>query len=814
MDTLLRDIRHALRMMARSPGFTAVAAAALALGIGANSAIYSVVNGVLLRPLPYGGAERVVQIWNHWEGWPQTWLSPPEYQDFATRSRTLEHVAAYTSGGRNLTGGDAPERVRVGFTTASAFPALGVQARLGRVYGAEEDRPGGPRVAVLGWGLWQRRFAGDPAIVGRTVLLNDSAVTVLGVMPPGFQLPTDFVGQPMDLWMPLQLDPGNPGARGGHYLYALARVRQGVAVSAAVREVEAIAKRMTEEFKDSYSPAFGSTAVPVSEQIVGKVRPALLVLAGAVGFVLLIACANVANLLLARSEARQREIAVRVALGAGRGRIVRQLLTESVMLSLAGGALGLLLAFWSVGALRAAAPESIPRAADAAVDGTVLAFTLAVALATGILFGLVPALHATRPDLQNKLREGGRSGGAMINHGPTRVLVVAELSLALVLVIGAGLLVQSFARLLGVSPGFNPAGVLTMQLSLPASKYAGSSDVWRFYRQLLERVEEVPGVQGAAGVRALPMTGPIGDWGFQVEGRHGRPQHEAWSAGDWQVVTPDYFRVMQIPLKQGRGFTSADDERAPGAIVINEELAKKAFPGGNAVGQRVRLGGGSDTAWRTVVGIVGNVRSQGLDAEIRTELYLPHAQWPLGGGTPQRNLFLLIRSAGDPAALTAAIRREVRSLDPNLPVASIRTLDEVVGGWAAERRLTMLVLSGLAAVALALAAVGIYGVMAYSVAQRTQELGIRMALGASPRDVLALVLRQGAALAAVGIALGLAGAAALTRLLSGMLYEMSATDPATFGALALLLAAVALFATYIPARRATRVDPVTAIRND
>ncbi|HKG91902.1 MAG TPA: ADOP family duplicated permease, partial [Gemmatimonadaceae bacterium] len=550
MDTLLRDIKHALRAMRRAPGFTAVATVALALGIGANTAIYSVVNGVLLRPLPYGGAERVVQIWNHWEGWPQTWLSPPEYWDFVNQSRTLEHVAAYTSGGRNLTGGDAPERVRVGFATANVFPALGAQPRIGRAFGAEEDRPNGPRVAVLGWGLWQRRFAGDPGIIGRTILLNDSAVTVLGVMPPGFQLPTDLAGQPMDLWMPLQLDPAAGGGRGGHYLYAVARTKPGVGTAAAAREVEALAKRMTEQFTDQYSPAFGSEAVPVAEEIMGKVRPALLLLAGAVGFVLLIACANVANLLLARAESRQREIAVRVALGAGRGRIVRQLLTESVLLALAGGALGTLLATWGVGALRAAAPASVPRAAEASVDGTVLGFTLLVSLATGVLFGLVPALQAGRMghprsgSLQSTLREGGRgNSGDARRQQVRRALVVAELSLALVLLVGAGLLVRSFSRLLGVSAGFDPSGVLTMQVTPPASKYASTPDVWRFYRVLFERLGALPGVQAAAGVRALPMTGPIGDWGFQVEGAGAQGAREQWQSGDWQVVTPGYFDV-------------------------------------------------------------------------------------------------------------------------------------------------------------------------------------------------------------------------------------------------------------------------------
>jgi predicted permease len=572
---------------------------------------------------------------------------------------------------------------------------------------------------------------------------------------------------------------------------------------------------MLEANPDSYSPAFGATLVPVREQVLGDVRTPILVLLGAVGFVLLIACANVANLLLARSEARGREVAVRTALGAARGRIVRQLLTESVVLALLGGVGGLLLAYWGVSALVAAAPASVPRVAEVGVDGRVLAFTLLVSLGTGLLFGTVPALHATRADLHGMLKDGGR--GSTVDAGRQRfrrAMVVTEIALALVLVVGAGLLIQSFARLRGVDAGFDPDGVLTMQLALPPSTYAEKGQVWAFYRQALDRVRALPGVKAAGAVRALPMTGPVGDWGLRVEGRPAPGPHEEGIAGDWQVVTPDYFRTLGIRLVRGRLLTEADDDRAVPAILVNEELAKRAWPDGEAVGRRLMLGGTVDSVWRTVVGVVADVRQQGLDAAIRPELYLPHAQWPAGDGTPQRNMALVVRGNGDVTALAGAIRREIRRIDSNLPVSDVRTMNAVVGSWAAERRLTTLVLGAFALVALALAAVGIYAVMAYAVVRRTHEIGIRMALGAAERDVLGMVVGQGVALALIGVAVGLAAALALTRLMSSMLYEVSATDPATFAGLALLLAAVAVAATYVPARRATRVDPMVALRSE
>ena len=812
MDTLLHDLRFALRTLRKSPGFTTVAVLTLALGIGATTAIFSVVNGVLLRPLPYGQPERVVMLWNHWKGWPETWLSQAEYWDFSDQNRSFEGVAAFTDGTRNITGNGDPEKLRADFVTANAFPLLGVRAARGRTFTAQEDQPGSG-VAIISDGLWKRRFGGDPGVVGRSIQLDDSAVTVIGVMPPGFQLPLDFAGQSKDLWLPLALvrDSAAADGRGNHGLNAFAKLGPGVTLAAANAEVGAIAKRMTELYPTEEPEGFGSFIVPVTTQVMGDVRPALLLLLGATAFVLLVACANVANLLLARSEVRQQEIAVRTALGAGRTRLVRQLLTESIVLALTGGAFGLLLARWGIDGLLATAPTGIPRLEQVGIDDRVLAFALLASIGTGILFGLAPAFHLALRDIQGTLRSYGRgstAGGARsrIRHA----LVVSEIAIALVLVIGGALLIQSFVRLRGVDAGFDPRNVLTLQISLPPSSYASNAQVRTFYRTLLERARGLPGVQSAGATRALPMDGVIGDWGFTIEGPDASQSDHM--QGDWQVVAPGYFAAMRIALKEGRPLTDADDDGAAGVILMNEELARRAFPRGDAVGRRVRMGG--DTLWRTVIGIVGDVRQRGLDAEVRPELYLPHAQFPTAAGNALRQMYVVVHTASDPAGITSAIRREMRALDPNVPIASVRTMDTVVGSWAAERRLSMGVLSILAIVALALAAIGTYGVMSYAVAQRTQEIGLRMALGAEPRDVLNLVVRQGLGLALTGVVIGLAAALALTRLMHSMLYQVGATDPATFVGITVLLAATAIVATYIPARRATRIAPTVALQSE
>ncbi|MGH7525750.1 MAG: ABC transporter permease, partial [Gemmatimonadales bacterium] len=655
-----------------------------------------------------------------------------------------------------------------GFATADVLPLLGVAPALGRNFAPEEDLPGRAPVVLLSDQLWRRRFGKDPKIVGRRVVLDDAPAQVIGVLPPGFQFPLDFAGEPMDLWAPAQLDPGiDRGERGWHFLRVLGRLKPGVTPEAAGLEVAALALRMRDRYPNEYTKGFMGSVTRVADNVVGEVRPALFVLVAAVGMLLLIACANVASLLLARSEVRQREIALRTALGAGRGRIVRQLLTESVLFAAVGGAIGLVLAIWGLRALILAAPPTIPRLDEIGVDGRVLAFTAVVALGTGLLFGLAPALHAVRADLANALTDGGKGGTAgRARQRFRRGLVVAQIALALVLVTGAGLLVQSFLRLRGVDPGFNPEQVLTARIELSPVRYGKSDQTRAFYQQLTRRIEELPGVQSAAAVRALPMTGrlDIGDWSFLLEGKFSIPPGPGdWHPADWQVVTPEYFRTMGIPLLEGRGVEECDRVDSPGAMVVNQTLARRVWPDGNALGQRVILGGGAtDSVWRTVVGVVGDVRHRGLNTAPRPEMYLPHAQFPAGTGDASRSMYLAVRTTGDPARLAPAIRAALDGLDPNVPLVQLQTMEQALGAWAAERRLTMLVVTGFALVALILGAVGIYGVMAHLVVQHTREIGLRVALGAVPAEILRLVLAQGAWLAGVGIAVGVAGALAVT----------------------------------------------------
>ena len=817
-DVLLRDLRYALRNLRQRPGFTAVAVLTLALGIGANSAIFSVVNGVLLRPLPYRAPDELTILRGGWDGHPDAALSLAEYWDFKERQRTLAGMGAYADGSLTLTGSGAPERLDAGFVTADLLPVLGVPPAIGRGFLAEEDLPGRPGVVLLSDGLWRRRFGADPGIVGRPLRLDDQPFTVVGIMPPGFQLPSHFTGTGAELWSLLQLDPAvNRAERGWHYLDVVGRRRPGVPMALVERETAALMAAMKAEYPTEYQASFAGTATPLDADVVGDTKPAILVLLGAVALLLLIACANVASLLLARAEARQREMAVRTALGADRGRIVAQLLTESLVIALAGGALGLLLAEWGLRALVLAAPPSIPRLDSIAIDGRVLGFTLLVAIGTGILFGLAPALHSARPDLAGSLVDGARGGTAgMARQRFRRGLVVGQIALALMLLTGAGLLVRSFVRMRAVDPGFDPQRLLTAEIEISPERYQGSEQVRAFYAELLRRIEELPGVASAGTARALPMTGQleIGDWSFLLEGRFSSPPLPSeWEAADWQVISPDYFETMRMPLIAGRGLEESDRAGGSQVLVVNQTLARKVWPAGDAVGQRVLLGGGAtDSVYRTVVGIVGDVRHRGLSAEPRPEMYLPHQQFPAGTGTAMRSLYLTVRTSGDPEALTPALRAAVASLDPDAPLSEVQTMEQALGGWAAERRLTMLVVSGFAFVALLLGAVGIYGVMAHLVVQRTREIGIRMALGAVPREILQLVLRQGAWLAGLGIAAGVLGALAVGRLLAGLLFRTAPTDPLTFAGTALLLAAVATLASVVPALRATRVDPNEALR--
>jgi putative ABC transport system permease protein len=814
------DLRYALRGMRQRPGFTAVAVLTLALGIGATTAIFSVVNGVLLRPLPYDRPDQVVMIWGWRKQKAQAELSVPEYWELQEQAHSFQRVAAFADGSVNLTGSGTPERLQMGYFTASALPLLGVAPAIGRGPTVDDDLPGRPPVVLLSDGLWRRRYGADRSIVGRTVILDDAPTTIIGVMPPAFQLPLHFSGSEMELWGPLQLDPASDRReRGWHFLQMMGRLRPGVDAAAAEREVAALARRMRETYPNDYLPGFTASVRPVDDQVVGDARPAILLLLGAVGLLLLIACANVASLLLARAESRQREMAVRAALGAGRGRIVRQLITESVVLAAIGGTVGLLLAVWGVRALVLAAPSSVPRLGAIEVDGWVLTFAAVASLSAALLFGLAPALHAGRVDLATTLAEGGRWGSSSAaGQRFRRGLVVGQIALALVLLIGAGLLAQSFLRLRQVDPGFDPDHLLTARVELSSVSYQHSPEIRALYEELLRKIQAIPGVQSAAGVRALPMTGrvDIGDWSFVIEGEFSTPPAPPdWHPGDWQVVTPDYFQTMRIPVLQGRGVDPGDQPNSPGVVVINQTLARQVWPEGNALGRRVLLGGGAvDSVWRTVVGIVGDVRRRGLSDEPRPEMFLPHAQFPAGTGTATRSLYLAVRSSGDAARLAPALRAALDEIDPNIPLAGVQTMEQALGSWAAERRLTMLLVTGFALVALTLGAVGIYGVVAHQVVRRSREIGIRMALGAVPREILLLVLSQASGLAGFGIAAGLAGALMVTRLIGALLFRVQPTDPMTFLGTAVVLALVTVLASLVPALRAARVNPIETLRSE
>jgi predicted permease len=782
-----------------------IAVFTMALGIAATTAVFSVVHSVLLAPLPYANPAGLVMIWDHWTGWPSTWVSPAELADYHDKARSFAMVGAFSSLESNLTGGDIPERVRVGTASAGVFAALGTAAERGRLYSDAEDAPGGSLVAVISDGLWHRRFAADPSIVGRQILLDDRSTTVIGIMPPGFQLPLDFGAEAMDLWVPLALGTIPPTPRGNHFLNVIARLRPGVTPAAAEREVRAMSGQMVRDYPGDYDQTFGAFTRGVSHQVLGDVRPTLILLLGAVTCVMLIACANVTNLLLSRAHARERELVIRATLGASPGRLIRELVGQSVALALVSGAIGVVVAAIVVRAIAATAPVTIPRIRDVRVDGMALVFSVVISLLTGLVCGLAPALRARRTNLQRVLASGGR--GATLDRAGDRVrrvLVATEVALSVLLLVGAGLLLKSFARLQDVDPGFATANVLTARVSVPIARYPDDAATRAFYRDATDRIRSLPGVTAAGLVRVLPMTDIMGDWDFMI------PGNPTMYAGDWQVVSPDYFRVMDIALRDGRFLTDADDARGPNVVIVNEALARRAWPQGHVVGQRIRMGQNKSDE-RTVIGVVADIRHRGLDADPRPELYLPHAQWATGSGAI-RVMYIVIKSERDPRTLIADVARAVRTLDPNLPIADVRTMDQVISSWTAARRLALTVLAMLAGAALVLAAVGLYGVVSYAVGQRTNEIGIRRALGARAGSVLALVARQGSAPVMIGITVGLAGAFGASRLIGAMLFQTSAADPVVFGAVPILLGVVAAVATYVPARRAVRVDPLTALR--
>jgi len=823
MERLLQDIRYGIRMLVKSPGFTAVAVLTLALGIGANTAIFSVVNAVLLRPLAYKDSPSLVNIWGKFEkqGIPQNWISEPEYWDLLDHNESCSQIAAFALGGSgNLTRADArPVQVSEAACTATLFPLLGIEPALGRGFSAEEDQPGRSHVALLSYALWQSQFGGDANILSRSIRLDGETYAVVGVLAKQFSL----AGK-RDLWVPLALNRAKPQDRGSHYLHVVARLKPGVNFAQASAALTRFAGDLERAYPGNYGRGgendFGMFMVPVKEQLVGKLRPALLVLLGAVAFVLLIACANVANLLLAHASAREKELAIRAALGAGRSRLVRQLLTESLILALAGGLLGLALGYWGVGALRALVPAKTPRMDEVRLDPLVLAFTFGVSLLTGLFFGLAPAWQIARTDLRETLNEAGRGASAAVGSRRLRAaLVVSELALAVLLLVGAGLLIRSFGALLNVSPGFQTQHLMTMELTLPEKAYPDGAPVANFYRQVLARVQTLPGVQAAGAVSEMPLSDSYSSGSVLFEDTSVPNVPRAPELGnlpfmeiDYRSATPGYFQAMQIPLVGGRLLTDGDDASAPLVAVVDTAFAHRFWPTGDAIGKRIATDAIPDSnppapRWRTIVGVVGHVKHYGLDVEGREQLYFPHAQRGFA-----RDMTLAVRTSLEPASITNAVRRQVLAIDKDMPIYNIATMEERVSTSVAQPRLNLSLLAVFAALALVLAAVGVYGVMAYAVTQRTHEIGVRMALGAMPADVLKQVLAEGGRMALAGTALGLAAALALTRFISSMLFGVRPHDPLTFAVVAAVLVLVALAACVVPALRATRVDPLVALR--
>jgi putative ABC transport system permease protein len=798
---MLNDLRYALRQLIKAPSFTAVAILTLALGIGACSAIFSVVNVVLLRPLDYPEPGRIVAIREtQLPQFPEFSVSPPNYLDWEKQTKSYEYLAAYGGANVNLTGEGEPQRLVGVKATAHYFDAYGVKPVLGRMLLPEEDAQGKNHVVVLSYPFWQRVFGGGRDVVGRAIQLNGEPYTVIGVAPVGFGLTSQ-----VDVWMPMAFKPDETAndARGGHYINVVGRLKPGVTVAQARAELEVIASQLAKQYPDS-NKGWGIFMMPLQDYSVRDVKPVLYTLLGAVGCVLLIACANLANLLLARATARHREISIRAALGASRARLVRQLLTESVVLSLCGGAAGLLLARWGLDALLALAPTSLPRITEIHLDSGVLLFSLALSIVTGLVFGIAPAWLAARADVNEALKQGTRGsteGGA---RGRLRsALVVIEVTFALMLLGGAGLLARSFMQLAHVDPGFIPENATLLRLSLPQTKYALPEQQAAFADALLERVKALPDVQSAGLTHSMPL---VSDYvlGFNIEGRPAIAPSDLPNT-NYYAVTPDYFRAMGIRLIRGRVFTRQDDPKAPRVAIINETMARQHFPNEDPIGKRINITNGPDT-WREIVGIVGDIKQYGVDKATSAQSYEPFAQVPFS------SLNVVIRTSGPPAALLGAIRPTVYAVDKDQPIGAIRPLEEIVADSIARQRFAMTLLTVFSLVALVIAAVGIYGVMAYNVVQRTGEFGIRMALGAQQRDVLRLVLAQGGKLVGLGLIIGLAATLAASRAMGSMLFNTSAQDPLTLGTITLLLGAVALVACLLPASRATKVNPIDALR--
>ena len=804
LGTVWQDIRYGIRTLLKNYSFTVIVLAVLALGIGANTAIFSVTNAVLLRSLPYGDEDRIMMVWENdtKEGNPKNAVAPGNFVDFKEQNQVFDNLAVYTQpSGVNLTGTDEPERVEAAGISANLFTVLGVKPALGRTLLPEDDKPTTTPVAIITNGLWQRRFGADSGIINRKLMLDGNNYTVVGVLPPDFQLP-----ERVQAFIPLPMVGNRATSRTQHFLRVLGHLKPGVSVEQARQNLEDISRRLQQQFPQT-NAGRGATVIPIKEQFVGDVRYALLVLFAAVGCVLLIACTNVANLLLTRGNGRQREVAVRAALGASRGRIIQQLLIENSLLALLGGALGLLIASGIINLFITFVRTVFPRGAEVGISPMVLIFTLVISVLTGLFFGLLPALQLSKPDLNAVLKEGGRGStdGSRV-HRIGKALVVAEIAISLLVLVCAGLIIKSFLRLQRVDPGFNAENVLTMQISLPNSTYRQEENIAGFYRQLHERIQGLPGVRASSLISRLPLAGDRATTSITVEGRP--VQDGELPEAHYRVIGSDYFRLMSIPMLNGREFTEQDSDRAQAVVIINESMAKSIWPREDPVGKRVRLGSDPAFPFASVVGVVRDALNFGLDADARYEVYVPYLQ------NPPLRARLVVRTASDPLSLVNSIKGQIGLLDKNLPVSEITTMEKLLADSIAQKRFSMMLLSLFACLALALAAMGIYGVISYSVTQRTHEIGIRMALGANRWDILNLIVRQGAKLALIGVGIGLVAALFLTRGLVSLLYGVSATDPIVFVGLAILLAGIALLACFIPAWRATKINSMTALRHD
>ena len=807
-DALRQDLRYAGRALRRNPGFTFVAVLTLALGIGANTAIFSVINGVLLRPLPYPDHDRLVRVFTSFRGsgTERYAVSQPEFLDYKGLKHVFENAAAFSGASVTMTGDGEPERLRGIAATHDLLPVLGIAPLYGRNFESREGREGVEPVVIVTHDLWQNRFGGEPSLLGRVLNMNGRSRRVIGILPPGVTL---YGAQ---IFIPHYINPDSLAGRASNYLSVIARLQPGMSVERAKAELEALTRRTAEQFRQTYPTAMGYSATTVSmlDEMVGDIRLPLMILLGAVGLVLLIACANVANLLLARGEARQQEVAVRLALGASGRRILRQLLTESTVLALIGAAGGLLLAWWGMKALLSVNPEAIPRFQEIHLDLTVGLVTLVLAMVTGILFGLTPALHLVRTELQSTLKEGGRGGTESHRQRLGRTLVTAEVALAVVVVIGAALLLRSFRELRGTDPGFRAENVLAVDLSLPLARYDAAATT-SFYQRLVEQMRALPGVRMAAAASDVPPVAGGNNWDIAIDGRTREPGSTAPSP-NVRAVTREYFRTMSITIANGRGFGAEDHAASTPVAILNEASARAWWPNANPVGQRVRFD--TNLPWLTIVGVARDAKSNGVREPAPPELFVLHEQLPSAGGGTERTMYVLLKTTVDPLTLTSSARQAVRQLDPQLAITNIRSMEQLLDYSVAQQRFMTLLLTVFGTVALSLAAIGIYGIMSYAVKRRTREIGIRMALGGSPGDVVKLVVGQGMRLAMIGLGVGLIAALAATKLMADLLYGVTPRDPLTFGTIAVLLAGVALIASWIPARRAVRTDPTTALRTE